>query len=183
MTLTESLEDIKIAFLQLEFAFKLLSYCELKKIDPSEFDTDHTVLLENGNLRFQTEHFSNPNNIIRAANVSVLLALGASALALDKAYEVAGIEADPSSGDKIIRLRTLVYMVRCAYAHGMADPMWEVRNKYKSSIMVDFAGKSIEIDLAKLDGQNFDFNHLGGHRNWFLIRDDAVSALRAIADN
>ncbi len=183
MTLTESLIDIEIAFLQLEFAFKLLSYCDLKKIDPSEFDTDHTVLLENGNLGFQTGHFSDPDNIIKAATVSVLLAFGASALALGKAYEVAGIEANPSSGDKIIRLRTLVYMVRCAYAHGIADPRWEVRGKYKRSMIVDFASETIEIDLAKLDGQNFDFNHLGGHRNWFLIRDDAVSALRAIADN
>lgn len=183
MTLTETLEDIEIAFLQLEFAIKLLSYCELRKIKPSEFDTDHVVLLEEGNLGFPTGHFSDPDNIIRAAAVSVLLAFGASALALDKAYEVAGIEPDPSSEDKVTALRTLVYMVRCAFAHGIADPRWEVRGKYRRKVMVELASGPIEFDLPKLHGQSFDFDQLGGHRNWFLIRDDAVAALRAIADN
>ena len=117
MTLTGSIEDGEIAFIQPDFPLKLLSYCELKKIDPSQFDTDHTVLLENGNLRFQTGHFSDLDNIIRAAQVSALLAFGASALVLNDAYEVAGIKSDPSSVDKIIKLRTLVFMVRCAYAH------------------------------------------------------------------
>ncbi len=180
MTLNEALEDLEIAFLQLEFVIRLLSYCELKKIDPSEFDTDHTVLLENGNLRFPTGHFSDLDNIIRAANVSVSLAFGGSALALDKAYEVAGIKPDPASKDGLIKLRTLVYMVRCAYAHGVAEPKWEVRDKYQQALEVELAGKQITIDLRKLDGQDFNFDQLGGHRSWFNIRDDTISALRSI---
>ena len=121
MTLNEALEDIEIAFPQVEFVIKLLSYCELEKIDALEFDTD-TVLLQNGNLGFPTGHFSDPDNIIKAAMVMVSLAFGASALALDKAYEVAEVELDASSDNNVVRLRTLVYMVRCAYAHGIANP-------------------------------------------------------------
>ena len=83
MTLDEALEDVEIAFLQLEFAIKLLMYCELKKIDPSEFDTDAIIRLENGNLQFPTGHFSDLDNIIRSASVSVNLAFGGSALVLD----------------------------------------------------------------------------------------------------
>ena len=183
MTLNEALEDVEIAFLQLEFAIKLLSYCELEKIDPTEFDTDHTVRLENGNLKFPVGHFSDLDNIIRAAKVSVALAFGGSALALDKAYEVAGIEPDPASKDGLIKLRTLVYMVRCAYAHGVADPKWEVQGKYRITMEVELAGEPIMIDLRKLDGQDFDFDHLGGHHNWFGIWHDAISALRIIAVN
>ncbi len=183
MTLNEALEDVEIAFLQLEFAIKLLSYCELKKIDPSEFDTDHIVRLENGNLKFPAGHFSDLDNIIRAAKVSVSLAFGGSALALDKAYEVAGTKSDPESKDGLIKLRTLVFMVRCAYAHGVADPKWKVQGKYRKKMEVQLAGESIMIDLRELDGQDFNFDYLGGHRNWFRIRDDAISALRIIAVN
>lgn len=182
MTLIEALKDVEIAFLQLEFAIKLLSYCELEKIDPLEFDTDHIVRLKNGNLGFPAGHFSDPDNIIRAASVSVSLAFGGSALVLDKAYEVAGINRDPLSEDGRIKLRTLVYMVRCAYAHGVADPKWEVRGDYRRTMKIELAGGPM-INLTELDGQDFDFDHVGGHRNWFRIRDDAVSVLRAIAVN
>lgn len=73
MNLIEALEDVEITFQQLEFAIKLLSYCELGKIEPKDFDTDHTVILENGNLSFPIGHFSDPDNIIRADKVAVLL--------------------------------------------------------------------------------------------------------------
>lgn len=183
MTLNEALKDVEIAFLQLEFTIKLLMHCELEKIDPSEFDMDAVIRLENGNLHFPTGHFSDLDNIIRAAKVSVNLAFGGSALALDKAYEVAGIKPDPASQDGLIKLRTLVYMVRCAYAHGVADPKWEVRGRYRKTMEVELAGEPIMIDLRKLDDQNFNFDCLGGHGNWFVIRDDSISALRNIAVN
>ena len=64
----------------------------------------------------------------------------------------------------------------------MADPRWEVRGKYKRSMVVDFADKSIKIDFTTLDGQSFDYNHLGVHQIWFCMMDDAVSAPLAIAD-
>lgn len=179
MNLIEALKDVEISFWQLEFAIKLLSYCELGKIDHHDFDTDHTVLLENGNLGFPTGHFSDPNNIISAAMVSVSLAFGASALALDKAYEVAGIISEPTAANNFIKLRTLVYMVRCAYAHGIADPKWEVRGQYKQIISVELANWRVEVNLAELHGQNFDFNQLGGHHIWFQIRDESVSALES----
>ena len=34
----EAVEDVEIGFRQLEFAIKLLSYCELGKINPAEFE-------------------------------------------------------------------------------------------------------------------------------------------------
>jgi hypothetical protein len=55
-------------------------------------------------------HFSDSDSIIRTAGVAVSLAFGASALALDKAFEVDGMEADPSSDQNVIKLRTLVHM-------------------------------------------------------------------------
>jgi hypothetical protein len=65
MEFQEALEDIEIAFRQLEFAIKLLSFCELSSINPADFDTDHVVLLEGGNLHFPTGQFSDQDSLNR----------------------------------------------------------------------------------------------------------------------
>ena len=100
---TDALTDVEIAFLQVEFSIKLLSYSEIEKINPAEFDTDHVVLLDDENLNFPQGHFSGTDDIIRAAGVCVSASLGTSALVLDKAWEVAGIGPDPDSGDEPVK--------------------------------------------------------------------------------
>ena len=181
MTLEEALLDVEIAFLQVEFSIKLLSYCERGKINPADFDTNHTVLLEHENLRFPSGHFRTLEEIIRAASVTALSALGGSALTLDKAWEIAGIRPDPQSADESVKLRTLVYMVRCAYAHSMADPKWEVRGKFRQVLEVDLPGAPLALDLCELHGQGVDFDVLGGHAQWFGIRDVSVATINASA--
>ena len=177
MTLTDALQDVEIAFLQVEFALKLLTYCESKKMNPSEFDTDLTILLKNRNLGFPTGNFSELDDIIKAAKVSVALAFGSSALVLDRAWEVAGIDPNPESKDETIQLRTFVYMVRCAYAHGVAEPKWKAHGRYGRVIDIKLPSGTITLDLGKLDGQVFDFDTLGGHHRWFEIRVVAVERL------
>ena len=50
MTLDDALVDVGIAFVQVKFSIKLLSYCELDRIRLAEFDTHQVVLLEQENL-------------------------------------------------------------------------------------------------------------------------------------
>ena len=178
MTLGDALEDVNIAFLQLEFSIKLLTFCELGKVDPAEFDTDLTVVLENANLPYPSGHFSDPGNIVRAAGVSVSLASAASALVLDKAWEVAGIARDPKSEDPSVQLRAVVYMVRCAYAHGIAEPRWKVRGDYRSTFELRLPERPVDLDLREVDGRGFDFDDLGGYHTWFAIRDVTLETLR-----
>ena len=180
MTLDEALCDVKIAFLQVEFSIKILSYCQQKKINPSEFDLDEIVLLENGNLHFPTGHFRSWENIVRAASVTVASALGNSALVLNDAWEAAGVGSDPDSDDETIKLRTLVYMIRCAYAHGISNPIWQVQDKYKRVIEVSLPDETITLDLCRLNGKRFEFSTLGGHANWFKIRNATDAVLIAI---
>ena len=179
IALDEALTDIKIAFIQVEFSIKLLSYCELKKINPAEFDTEQIVLLEHENLIFPSENFRRQEDIIRAAGITVSSAFGASALTLNKAWDVAGVDPDPQSTDEMVKLRTLVYMVRCAYAHGIADPKWEVQGDYRQVLEVELPIASLKLDLRELHGQDFSFDVLGGHTRWFEIRDASIAALSA----
>jgi hypothetical protein len=167
--LTNALEDIAIAFKQLEFAIKLLSYCELGHIKPHEFDTDHLIQLEHGNLHFASGTFSTADDIVRAASITVLQAFSATVLVLDKAFEVNGVPSNPQAGDPQGLLRTLIYMVRCAQAHGLADPRWEVRGKYRRLLELDIEGERLSLDLAALDGQPFVIDQIGGYETWYRI--------------
>jgi hypothetical protein len=112
----------------------------------------------------------------------VSLAFAASTLAMDKAYEIANITKDPLSRDKDTSLRTLVYMVRCAYAHGIADPRWQVRNDYKQFHPPKSLVGASGLDFSTLDGKSFDFDQIGGYQNWFFIRDEAIDTLRTKAN-
>lgn len=177
MTLSEALKDVEIAFLQLEFAIKLLSFCELGNIEPSKFDTDHIVTLEPEPLHFPTGHFSDSDSINRAASICVGLAFGASALVLDKAFDIMGMKPNPEATDAAVRLRTLIYMVRCAYAHGLADPRWEVRDRYVCTLNLSLDGIAMSLDLSRLNGESFEFEHIGGYLAWYRVRDAAVRVL------
>jgi hypothetical protein len=180
MALTEAIEDIDIAFRQLEFSIKLLSYCEAGKIDPAEFDTDHLVALHNGDLHFPTQNFTDRASIERAAGTSVLIAASASAIALNRGFEVAEIEADPTAGDNVVRIRTLIYMVRCAFAHDIAAPLWEVRGKYRQTLNVEIEGQPLALDLATLDGQPFEIDAIGGYVTWYGVYRMAVARLGSL---
>ena len=177
MSVKEALEDVEIGFRQLEFAIKLLSYCEAGHIKPNEFDTDHLITLQDGDIHLPSGYFSDPDNILKAVSIGVLIAFSTPALVLDKAFEIAGIVADPQSNDPVVRLRTLIYMVRCAQAHGVANPQWEVRGKYRTVLTVDINGKSTALDLSSLDGKPFDIGVIGGYENWYRMRAKAMKIL------
>lgn len=165
-----ALEDIEHAFKQLEFSIKLMCYCELGNIDPKEFDTDVTILLENENVSFPSGWFQNKESIEKAAQIGVSIAFGVTAIVLDAALDVAGIQRNPSSNLEADVLRSLVYMVRCAFAHNSAMPSWEVRGAYLRPMSLIVNGEALNIDLSRLHGQAFEYEHIGGFANWLYIR-------------
>jgi hypothetical protein len=166
-----------------EFTIKLLSFCELGNINPKDFDTDHIVLLEEESLSFPTGHFSDADSLIRGASISVLLAFSASVLVLDKGFEVIGINPDPEATDNVGKLRALIYMVRCAQAHGIADPCWEARGRFARTITVDLDGTPITLDLQALNGERFHIDQLGGYLNWYRIRNAANAVFSTAVGN
>jgi hypothetical protein len=177
MGLEEALYDVDIAFRQLEFAIKLLSFCERGNIDPSDFDTDHIVMTGAERLHFPSGKFGDRDHIEKAAGTSVLIAFAATALVLDEAFEAAGIKAAPDAVDNDGQLRTLIFMVRCAYAHGIGTPRWAARGKYCRTLNVNLGSAVIPLDLRTLNGQAFDVGQIGGYKNWYRIRDTALALL------
>jgi hypothetical protein len=176
----EALEDVKIGFRQLEFAIKLLSFCELGKIKPAEFDTDHLVQLKTGDLHFPSGNFQDMDALLKAAATNVIIAFSSTTLVLDQAFDAIGMKPDFHATDNDGKLRLLVYMVRCAYAHGFAYPRWDVRNKNAGILTVDVEGHAITLDLPRLNGQVFEIDQIGGYENWYRIR-NAASRLFSVA--
>ena len=165
-----ALADVEHAFRHLEFAIKLMCYVEQDHIDRAKFDTDVTLLLERENVGFSANTFESLESLVLVAQASVGVSFGVTAVVLDAAFEVAGIKRNPESGAPNDLLRTLVFMVRSAFAHNPAAPCWEVRGPYLRTLTIQLEGESISVQLPQLHGNAFDYAHIGGLANWYRIR-------------
>ena len=68
-------------------------------------------------------------------------------------------------------LRTLVYMIRCAYAHDLIHPKWNVKGPYCQQLKIELQDETVELDLSEKDGQPFDVKDIGGHEIYFQIKE------------
>jgi hypothetical protein len=169
-----ALSDVEQAFKQLEFAIKLMCYCERGDLDREKFDSDVTILLDEENVGFPDGSFQSDQDIVIASQINVGICFGVSAIALEAAFEAAEIARNPISRDPNDELRTLVYMVRCAFAHNPAKPCWEARGDFARNIQLNLGENGLSIDMVALHGNDFDYSHIGGFANWYAIREEAV---------
>ncbi|WP_150428423.1 hypothetical protein [Dechloromonas sp. CZR5] len=178
-TITEALADVDYAFRHLEFAIRLMCYCELEHLDLPRLDTDLTILFERENVGFPSGTFATIEAVVSASNALVGMAFGTSAMVLDAAFDVANLKRKPQSRQPNDELRTLVYMVRCAFAHNPALPLWEARGKEHARLLsLSVGGTPLSIDLAALHGQPFEYDHIGGFAMWLRIRSASEALIR-----
>jgi hypothetical protein len=175
-----ALDDVTHAFQHLEFAIKLMCYCELDHLDRSKFDSDVTILLEKENVRFPPNTFQTLDSVVLASQANVGVCFGTTAIILDAAFEAADIPRRPLSHAPADELRTLVYMVRCAFAHNPAMPCWNAKKLYARSLSLPLGSSSaFSMDLAALNDKPFEYEHIGGFANWFLVRTEVERVINA----
>lgn len=178
-TICEALTDVDHAFRHLEFAIKLMWYCEDGHLNLEKFDTENTILLDQENIGFPIGNFSSLESVIPVTHALVGVAFGTSAMVLEAAYEAAGMSRKPNSRQPADELRTLVFMVRCAFAHNPAMPVWVAKGpEHSRTISIVLQGLPISIDLQSLHGQPFEYDHIGGFANWLRIRTESVELLQ-----
>lgn len=175
-----AISDVEHAFRQLEFSIKLMCYSELGHIDLAKFDSDVTIILEKENIGFNTGSFQSTDDVVLASQINVGICFGVSAIVLDAAFASAGIKGKPESRDQVDELRTLVYMVRCAFAHNIAYPQWEARGPYSRKLELCLEPTPLSIDLEHLNGQDFEYSQIGGFANWYKIRDLSLQRIKNI---
>jgi hypothetical protein len=165
-------QRIDQAMLGLEFAIKLMNYVELRKLDKDSFDTDTIVLLPGGSLTFKTSSFHTYDDLILGAQNLYSQALAVSAVAMEAALQQAGIPNDSTDVTDRGQLRTLVYMIRCCFAHDLQAPTWEVRGQYAKPLAIRFGRHNATIDLKVLNGTPFELEQIGGALlYWELVRE------------
>jgi hypothetical protein len=166
----DPLERIEQAFLQLTFAIKLMCYIELGKVNKDEFDVGTTISLTRRNIGLRGRCFISYDDIILGAQNNYVITIGFFFIALDNSLNDAKISNDPDDVSHDGTLRTLIYMIRSAFAHDMMSPRWEVRGKYRRVLALRMS-REIEINLYKLHGQPFKDSDIGGADTFFDLKE------------
>lgn len=167
----EILKNIDQAFLQLEYAIKLLNYMELRTIDKDEFDTNIVITGKKENISFNHSAFNTYDDLILGAENNVLITVGFTCIVLDTSLQSIGIKPNHSDRSSDGMLRNLIYMIRCAYAHDMMHPKWEVRGNYAQPLEIQLKSDTLKVDLSKKHSQLFNIEDIGGYENYFHIKE------------
>lgn len=156
------------AFANVEFAWKLLVYGESGGIDLERLDMPITFQDENGRPFFiPTDRiFHDRDDLLHALHNNLTIAFGAAAITLNRAIEEAGHRrqngAFQSEEEQCI---ALVYQVRNAFAHDIAEPRWEIRNP---AFAREYSVGGRGFDLRELHGRPFRHEDFGVESLFYL---------------
>jgi hypothetical protein len=156
------IDRIDQAILSLEFAIKVMNYVALGKINKEDLDSDMLIRLPGGNLGLGQSTFHTYDDLIHASENLYSQALAASAVAMEVALQGAGIPNNPNDRSDRGQVRSLIYMIRSAFAHDLQVPTWNVRGPYAQQMRVRFGLHVFHVDMRALDGQSLSLEHFGG---------------------
>lgn len=171
-----AIKDVQHAYRLIEFSIRILTYFELKKADINLFGQDHII----ENITFNDNYFLDYENAITVAKINIGSAFGTSAIALDNLFEASGLERKRASDDEVQQFWSLVYAVRNAFAHGIANPKWMIRESYQRKLTIEIEHAEFIIDLSALNGSDFKYEHIGGFANWEKIKTRSLELLTAM---
>lgn len=116
------IDRIDPALLALEFALKVMNYVVLGKINKEDLDCNTLIRLPGGNLSFGKSIFHTYDDLVHASENLYSQALAASAVAMEVALQGAGIPNNLNDRSDRGQVRSLVYMIRSAFAHDLQVP-------------------------------------------------------------
>lgn len=160
------MQYLPTAFGQLAFAWKLLNYGLDGKINVRELDADVTFQ-EEGMVFVVPKALGSQEDLVLALQNNVTIAFGAAAITLNRTREELGIQLPDPIADERDQCVALVYQLRNAFAHDIAEPTWKINGRYRRSYVV----QGIRADLSELNGTAFEYGHIGGPDALFRIKD------------
>lgn len=162
------MQYLPTAFANVEFASKLLTYGESGNISLEKLDIEFVFQDDKGRPFFAppARIFSDPYDLIIALENNLTIAFGAAAITLHRSIEEAGHRVPrrefESEEDQCI---ALVYQVRNAFAHDIAEPRWEMRNPVFER---EYTIAERVFDLRGLNGQKFRYEDFSIESLFFL---------------
>lgn len=114
------------AFEQLGFAIKLMTAAERGLVRVEEIDTP-TVIQEGRSVLVLPDRILNSqDDLILACQNNVTITFGAAAITLNRCREEAGIQLPDPIATEEEEWVALVYQIRNAFAHDIAEPRWNI---------------------------------------------------------
>lgn len=161
------------AFAQLEFAIKLMVAAEQGKLTLEDLDIPLTIEDGRSILVLKDRIFSDPQDLINACQNNVSVAFGAAAITLNRCREERGISLPDPIISELEQWTGLVYQIRNAFAHDISEPRWNINGRYKRVYEI----RDVRADLTEVNGQHFEYGHVGGPDALFSLRDYAKAAV------
>src|SRR5437879_5621718 len=118
------------AFAHVEFAIKLTQAAEDGLLSLETIDRPLSIDEGGGALLVLHDHvLQSPDDLILACQNYVTMAFGAAAITLNRCREEAiGKKLPDPIASECDQWAALVYQIRNAFAHDIAEPRWEINN-------------------------------------------------------
>lgn len=157
------------AFAHLQFAIKLNQAAEEGRLSLEEIDRPLSVDEGGGAmLVLQDRVLNTPDDLILACQNYITMAFGAAAITLNRCREEAiGKKLPDPVVSECDQWAALVFQIRNAFAHDIAEPRWQVNNP---THLREFKVAKLCVDLRPLNGTHFDYAHIGGAQGLFLLK-------------
>jgi len=158
---------LETAFGQLAFAIKLMQAAEDGLIDLETIDRP-LAIDENASIWvLPNRTLESPSDLVLACQNIVTTAFGAAAITLNRCREEAGAHVPDTINTDCEQWIALVYQIRNAFAHDIADPRWHILSpRYARTYEVG----SVKADLRGLHGLRFSYEHIGGAQSLFALK-------------
>lgn len=157
---------IDTAFGQLQFAIKLMQAAEDGSLDIDAIDRPLTLHEGPSVFVLHDRVLDSPNDLVLACQNLVTVSFGAAAITLNRCREEAGIELPSPIMTEADCWIALVYQIRNAFAHDIAEPRWAINDRYRREYIVE----RVRADLRGLDGALFEYSAVGGIDGFFSLK-------------
>ncbi len=172
-------QRIDHAFRQLDFAIKFVSYVERRKVELSELDSTAEVHIAGENVRVEGKTFRDYDDLATAAQKNFLITMGMTAAALESAFTTANIPADPRRLEPAADVRSVVWMICCAFRSDPMAPKWEIRTRFARTFALHLENVPAEVDLRTKDKSDFHIADIGGVKGYVDIKNEVKRLLSA----
>lgn len=158
------IKALDTAFFQLSFSIKLWHYLREHPINKEHFDISLTINDPGNIICLPDSEFHSYDDIVLASENNISICFGVAVITLWEAFRE--YKTQNQATGEIEMLADLCYMIRCCFAHGTAVPQWKINDRYRKCYHVG----NKTIDLTGLDGQPFDYSHIGGCETLWHIK-------------
>lgn len=157
------------------FALHLAESITESRIGPQHFVQELNVST-NGDEGFKIHKIYTADELQQIARNLIFTAMGDAAISADVVLKEAFGGHKPFDTSEFESARNVIYMVRCAFAHGPFAPKWKAEGQYRRVYRVPSIG--LGLNVQALNGAGLNSEHVGGWLTFVRMMQLAITALQ-----